>query len=47
MGEKTERADAPWSRQKTPCKKREKISKNMFFVVAAEPLQGGRTHGEN
>ena len=50
MGEKTEKADAPWSKQKTPCKKikRKKNKKNYFFVaVAAEPVHGGHAHGEN
>ena len=48
MGGKTERSDAPWSQQKTPCKTNFKRKKwNKLVAVAAEPVQGGRTHGEN
>ncbi len=49
MGGKTERADAPWFKQKTPCKKikRKKQQKIFFVAVAAEPVHGGRAHGEN
>ena len=50
MGGETERADAPWSKQKTPCKKNQEeknIKKYFFVAVAAEPVHGGRAHGEN
>ena len=49
MGVKTERADAPWSCQQTPSKKVKSKRKENFFLVAvaAEPVQGGRAHGEN
>ena len=31
LGGKTERADAPWSQQKTPCKKNSREAKKIFF----------------
>ena len=47
-GKRPERADAPWSHQKRPAKKFKKKKRKLFFRddFAAEPVQGGRAHGE-
>ncbi len=47
-GKRPERADAPWSHQKRPAKKFKKKKRKLFFGddFAAEPVQGGRAHGE-
>ncbi len=50
MGGETERADALWSKAKTPCKKikRKKNNKKICVVaVVAEPVHGRHAHGEN
>ncbi len=49
MGGKTERADAPWSKQKTPCKKiKRKKYKKIFFLLLLLPnlFRGGAHMGK-
>ena len=46
MGEKTEKADAPWSKQKTPCKKikRKKLIIKYFLLLLLPNLFMEGTH---